>query len=1473
MKTVKHITVIVVWTLLGLYLLLVMAVNIPAIQSLLGETVAKMVSDKIASKVEIAHVDIGLFNRVIMDGVTIYDQRGKVLLKSSRLSAKVDLQDLIDGKISISSAQIFSTDIKLYQQNADSKPNFQFILDSLASKDTTSKSPLNLKINSLIIRHSNVAFDRMDAARTPGRLNPHHLNISNISAHINLKVLTEDSVSANIRKLSLSEHSGIDIKRLSMKVEAGRNSFLLSDFMLKMPNTEISSDNVSAYYRFKNGKLVNSSLKCKGAVNAKRLTLSDIASLVPAMKDFDSALTADVVFDATYPTIGIKKLYIDSEDGELIIDANGTINNLDSTPTWTADINSIGMSAKTVAFLNENIKGQETDVPEILSRIGSISVNGTIESPEKGTYMADIDIKTDAGSMSLNVDIDNNNYSGRLRTDGLKLNTILGNNDFGNLVTDIKLQGLRSGNSFSNIAATGKVDLLEYKKYPYHDITIDGNYGHNIIEGLLKVDDPNVTVEANGKIETNDKNKIVNLTAYLHQIRPKSIMLSDRWGDAVMTGNITADFSGKDINDASGQITLSDVAVKSETTDYELSSMTLSSGYEGEDHFLHMESDFGNAKITGQFNYSTLAQTFINIIAKKLPTLPGLPQTTNSTNNVFKINAFISKTDWLRQLLGTDITLSQPLSLHGDIDGKMQTINIDCSLPEFLLGEDKYINAHANITSPNDSLACSVAITKRMNGGAMMAINLEGNAANNNLNSALSWKNITNNKSYGTINTFSSFFLDDANKPAADIKVKHSNIVMNGAKWDINPSSIYFSDKRLIVDNFSAVHNNQHIFINGTATESDQDSIIIDLRGIDVEYVLDLVNFHSVDFSGSATGKAYLASLFGNPRAYGKLIIDKFKFENGRMGVLDADVSWNNMEKQIDIEAVADNGPRAMTFINGYVSPSKNYIDLGIDARGTSIEFVNSFTSSFMRNVSGNANGLVHLVGPLNAINLVGNLVVNGQCTVNSLNTTYYLKSDTVNFIPNEIELRHAPLYDIHDNVGYVTGNIHHKNLSKLSYDLDITTDKMLVYDFTDFGESNFYATIYGKGDVGIHGKSGQLNINTDITPLPGSVFVYDVFDQDNISDQKFIEWNDKTNLQPNDSTSASGMAENNKPVSNFDFGTDINIDFKINCTPDATIKLLMDSRSNDYITLNGTGIIRANFFNKGTFTMFGTYEVANGTYGITIQDIIKKNFIFNEGGTITFQGNPFEAPLNLQASYTVNGVSLSDLNVGNSFSNNTIRVNCLMNITGTPEKPQIDFDFDLPTVGTDEKQMIRSLINSEEEMNQQVIYLLGIGRFYPQSNNNETTQSERQSQTTLAMQSLLSGTLSSQINSLLGSMINSNNWNFGANISTGNEGWNNAEYEGLLSGRLLNNRLLINGQFGYRDNAATDNQTFIGDFDVRYLLLPNGNIAVKVYNQTNDRYFTKSSLNTQGVGIIMKKDFDGISDFFSIRKKKKVNK
>ena len=201
------------------------------------------------------------------------------------------------------------------------------------------------------------------------------------------------------------------------------------------------------------------------------------------------------------------------------------------------------------------------------------------------------------------------------------------------------------------------------------------------------------------------------------------------------------------------------------------------------------------------------------------------------------------------------------------------------------------------------------------------------------------------------------------------------------------------------------------------------------------------------------------------------------------------------------------------------------------------------------------------------------------------------------------------------------------------------------------------------------------------------------------------------------------------------------------------------------------------------------------------------------------------------------------------------------MNLGGKAQAPQISFDFDLPNVNEDEKQMVRALISTEEEKNMQVIYLLGIGRFYTYDYNNT-----EQSQSSVAMKSLLSSTISGQLNQIFSSILgNNSNWNIGTNLSTGDVGWSDMDVEGLLSGRLLNNRLLINGNFGYRDNSTTQTSNFIGDFDLQWVLTKNGNINLKAYSKTNDRYFTKSSLTTQGVGIAVKRDFNSWKDIFNL--------
>ena len=108
----------------------------------------------------------------------------------------------------------------------------------------------------------------------------------------------------------------------------------------------------------------------------------------------------------------------------------------------------------------------------------------------------------------------------------------------------------------------------------------------------------------------------------------------------------------------------------------------------------------------------------------------------------------------------------------------------------------------------------------------------------------------------------------------------------------------------------------------------------------------------------------------------------------------------------------------------------------------------------------------------------------------------------------------------------------------------------------------------------------------------------------------------------------------------------------------------------------------------------------------------------------------------------------------------------------------------------------------------------------------------------------------------MLGQIIDNGNWDFSGNFSTSKRGWNDMEVEGMLEGRLLDNRLLINGNFGYRENP-TANKNFIGDFEIQWLLNKTGSISLKAYSKTNDRYFSKTNLTTQGAGIMLRHDFN----------------
>ena len=1464
-KLLKRFVSWTIWGIIGLNLMLMGVSHLPAAQRRIGSIVAHAVEEKLGTRVSLGRVDLGFLNRVIIDDLLIYDQQKKEMVRVARLSAKIDIAPLIEGKISISSAQLFGARFSLYRQHAETKPNFQFVLDSLASKDTTSHAPLYLRINSLIIRHTYVSYDENDQPKTDGIFNLSHLRVSDFNANINLRTLTDDSLNINVKRLAFSEQSGLTLSRLAFKLEAGRQQACLANFQLQMPSSTLHIDTLQASYQLDEKGLKPGTLNFTGKINETSISPSDLRCFEQRLKNFQRPIALETAFSGTDSRINIPDLLVSTQEKDIDIRLNGWLSDWDKQPAWHVQIDRLSLAETSLDFLTKTF----TQLPPELTRLGSLQVNGFCDRNPHSMSALKALIRSGAGDIDMRFDMNAaQEFSGNITTEGISLHQLLADNKFGSLATKIAVSGQLHDGQKPDITVNGTIPQFGFNDYEYSNIAVNGSYIRGAISGTFSIDDPNVSAHLEGELtdEILDSNVhkpcTVKLQGSIGHIAPGVLKLTDQFGDAVMTADIDADFTARTLNDAQGSLRLSQFSVSAteQQPAYRLDNLIISSGYDEGTHFLTLKSDFADAELKGRFDYSTLAQSVANAIGHRLPTLPGLPKLNRQTDNNFSLRLLLSKTDWLRRFLNVDLTLRQPVALQARVNDLTRELYLDGDLPGFVLNGASYSDGSIRITSPADTMRCAVQLNKLMDNGHRLSVKLNAGACQNNLNTSLSWDNNDSEKRMsGQLNTIMQLYRNLDNQAEAHIRVQPSHIILNNSSWNMEPSSILYHENYLLVDHFNIHRGQQHIIIDGTASKHASDSLVADLNEVEVGYILDLVNFHSVEFSGKASGRACASSLFSRFAANADLTVEDFKFEQGRMGLLHAKAEWNQELQQIDIHAVADDGPEAKTHINGFVSPVHNTIDLAIGAENTSIEFMHNFTSSFLSSITGQANGEARVAGTLDNINLTGQLVVDGEATVTPLNTTYQLRNDTVIMIPDEIMLHNMTVTDRDGHQGILTGGVHHKHLTDMTYDIFVDADNLLGYDFTDFGESTFYGTVYATGHVAIHGRN-DVTIDCNVTPQPGSVFVYNAASPDAISKQEFIEWE-----EPAGTTATKSHTQYSR-VSD----TDIYINFLINCTPDATLRLLMDESTKDYITLNGEGAIRASFHNKGPFNMFGTYTVDHGTYGVTIQNIIKKNFTFNRGGTIVFGGDPYNAALNLQAVYTVNGVSLSDLNIGNSFSNNSIRVNCLMNIGGQPNAPQVDFDIEMPTVNADEQQMVRSVINGQQEMNQQVVYLLGIGRFYNQGANNNATGSERPDQTSLAMQSFLSGTLSTQINSLLNQFIKNDNWNFGANISTGNEGWHNAEYEGIINGRMLNNRLLFNGQFGYRDNATQANPSFIGDFDVQYLLYPNGNLALKVYNQTNDRYFTKSSLNTQGIGIIMKKDFNGLHDLFTTKKKRK---
>ena len=1472
-RFIKHTIRILICGIIGIHIGLSILLNIPAVQKKLSTFISSELSKVLNTELTVGHVEIGLFNRIHIEDVKLNDQQDEELLKVNRLSARFDLRPLLKGKIVINSVQLIGFNAHLKKETPESTPNFQFVLDAFASKDTLKKNnDLDLRINSILINHGNLTYDVLSEPETPERFNLSHIKLKEFSTSISLKALNNDSLNAMVRRISFEEQSGFKLKKLGMKILANNEKLVIDDFKLNLSNSTLRLDSIIVgFNNLKNLPQMTEDVHYSGNLSGD-LTLKDLAPLIPTLNGLDNPISYNLSFNGQGKNIDIPTISLYSEK-QLDINAYASIQDWDKGDDMylNARLINLAFTQSGITYFMNNLTGK---TPPILKRMRFVELGGFADG-----YLRELQLNASLhsgvgwvnGNLLVHKDEHGKRtYSGRLASNNMDIGRLLGDKKMGNMDFNIMLEGATYQNKKPVSNIKGTISSLEYSNYTYENITLNGLYKNGGFNGHLALDDENGVVEVNGAFNLTKPLTDINLRLDVKNLRPHELNLSDKYIDSDISLKLTADFSASSIDDMQGIIQLDSLCLNApDGQDYFLDKLSIIASNLNGKKELNIESSFLKAFIRGDYSYNTIPASVQQVVQRYLPSLLSKKKLAR-TNNYFYFDIQLENTEFFKKMFYIPLDMHMPSNLSGYFNDNNKRIYLKGSFPSFTYNGSYYESASLLCENPADQLSFQGRGSILMNSGAMLNLSLDTKAKNDQLKTVLNWGNNTDITYGGEFANITRFHKTKGKSPIlqADIEILPTKAILNDTIWHIRPSHIAIDSGRVFIDNFLVEHSGQHLLIDGKITKEETDSCRIDLKNIDVQYILDIVKFDDVEFGGLATGSVLLKQILASPTLQAHLNVRNFAVNKGLMGDADIHGVWDNELPGIRLDAqIAEKGISS-THVTGYVSPKLKGLDLLIEADSTNIGLLTPYVEGIFSELDGRVTGDVRLFGGFKTLDFEGKVSAVLDTKVDVLNTYIQLHNDSVHIRPGEFALKNATLYDREGNSGRISGALRHTHLKNLNYNFDIYGNNLLMYNTNDPGDMLFYGKVYGTGRVGLQGGNNAMNINVNLTTGRNTTFTYVTGLTAEATNNQFITFVDKTprRVQDEIKTNFYHYTDAQKKEESAGPPMDLRINMTIDATPNATMKVVMDPVAGDNITARGNGNFKVDFYNKGNFTMFGDYIIDEGQYKLSMQEVIRKDFNLQSGSTVTFTGDPYQANLNVKAAYTVNSVSLSDLTPDASLNQSTVKVNCIMNLTGSLANPTIKFDLELPMVSEEDRELVRSATSTEEQMNTQIIYLLGIGKFYAYDYGNNGNQSN-------ATSSLAFSTLSGQLNNMLSQVMENKNWNIGANLSTGQEGWSDVEAEAILSGRLLNNRLIVNGNFGYRENVLA-NTNFVGDFEAIWLLNKNGDFRLRGYNQTNDRYFTKSTLTTQGIGFIYKKDFNVWNDLFQwmMRKRKQKN-
>jgi len=988
----------------------------------------------------------------------------------------------------------------------------------------------------------------------------------------------------------------------------------------------------------------------------------------------------------------------------------------------------------------------------------------------------------------------------------------------GKLKSEIDITGNYRKDAPIDADVIAYINNLEFKDYSYDEITVNGHVDNECFKGIVSVLDPLCEVNAEGSYRFVNGNHI-DIIADVERFDPNGLKLSKykNLDSLTFCGKLIADVQYKNKNLPLGHVTIDSLLLKRESESFVIPQIE----YFGENKDGEQMSVLKSELLEAEYH----------------------------EDKISKINGVIKEEKKLSEILRLPFSIDKNAKFRIELDSLRRLQYADIQIPE--ASYNNYtIKGALSTYGESDSLNHILQVDVR-----------EG-------------KNHISSVMYAS-SRFSPLYIDI--KPC---QVNFNQDVLNcsGATLAAIEDNVYD------IKNLALNYKDQSIVANGIIAKTGNSDFQVHVENLGLDTICSFLKASYLDFGGRGTGDilytninsdshiefnnfeikdvSYINCILGDAKISGLYNLDK------KLLTLDADIDRENRTTQL--QCLLDRG-------------TSDTIDLKINANKLPVDFLDNWLGGFLEEIHGDATGDLHLFGRGKTINVVGRPLADISFTNNLIGSRIYLNDYISSNIEGDLDhgiitFENAKLTDRFGHLATVNAAIHHSHLRHYNYDIriDLPNDNngFLIFDKpTHYNNELYWGQLYVTGLCQIKGQENRHRIELSCKTVGKSQFNLSP-EEESYSDNgyNFLTFRDKEQFENSEKEyqNASSLLFNNSS-NNAENNYYVELDIQAQATENCQVYVQMDPLAEDRLICRGTGDISLHYDPRHDITIGGEYNMTSGSYLITMRgDLMNKEFQIQNGSRVTFPGNFSDADLSINALYSIPSVNLRDLDESfatmASMNRTTLPVDCKLAVTGQMSAPQISFDLEVKNTSDDVQALVHNIIGTQEMLNREVFYLLLFSKFYsPEYATNS------QNNTGSQLSSFASASLTSQLNNLLGHV--SDNLTLGTNFRSDKGDFTDMEMDLSLSTRLLGDRLILNGNLGYRDPAnrvgLNNNATsFIGDFDVEFLINTSGTLRAKAYSHYNERdYSINNALTTQGIGFIVRKDFKSIKELLFWKK------